>query len=93
MRIAKNQIDFMTKCKKKCYISSSMTVEEIEIAEYLVSRKFAKCTGDETKVYSLTQEGKAYLYEYKDMKRQRYWTTGIAFLALIVSVISLMMQI
>ena len=70
-----------------------MTVEEIEIAEYLVSRKFAKCTGDETKVYSLTQEGKAYLYEYKDMKRQRYWTTGIAFLALIVSVISLMMQI
>lgn len=93
MRIAKNQIDFMTKCKKKCYVRSSMTGEEIEIAEYLVSRKFAKCTGDETKVYSLTQEGKAYLYEYKDMKRQRYWTTGIAFLALIVSVISLMMQI
>ena len=93
MRIAKNQIDFMTKCKKNCYVSSSMTGEEIEIAEYLVSRKFAKCTGDETKVYSLTQEGKAYLYEYKDMKRQRYWTTGIAFLALIVSVVSLMMQI
>ena len=36
MRIAKNQIDFMTKCKKKCYISSNMTDEEIEIAEYLV---------------------------------------------------------
>lgn len=45
------------------------------------------------KVYSLTQEGKAYLYEYKDMKWQRFWTTGIASLALIVSVISLMRQI
>lgn len=93
MRIAKNQIDFMTKCKRKCYISSNMTGEEIEIAEYLVSRNFAKCTGDKTKVYRLTQEGKAYLYEYKDMKRQRYWTTGIAFLALIVSIVSLVMQI
>lgn len=93
MRIAKNQIDFMTKCKRKCYISSNMTGEEIEIAEYLVSRNFAKRTGDKTKVYSLTQEGKAYLYEYKDMKRQRYWTTGIAFLALIVSIVSLVMQI
>ena len=70
-----------------------MTGEEIEIAEYLVSRNFAKCTGDKTKVYRLTQEGKAYLYEYKDMKRQRYWTTGIAFLALIVSIVSLVMQI
>ena len=93
MRIAKNQIAFMTKCKKSCYISSNMTNEELEIAEYLVWRKFAKSTGEETKVYTLTQEGKAYLYEYKDMKRQRYWTTGIAFLALIVLVISLAIQI
>lgn len=93
MRIAKNQISFMTKCQKKSYVSSSMTAEEIDIAEYLVWRKFARSDGDKIKEYSLTQEGKAYLYEYKDMKRQRYCTTGIAVLALIVSIISLTMQI
>lgn len=66
--------------------------EEIEIAEYLIWRKFAKSTGNDVKTYLLTQEGKAYLYEYKDMKRQRTWTTAVAFLALIVSIISLTLQ-
>ena len=95
MRIAKTQIKFMKNCqKKRCrYISSNMTKEEIEIAEYLVERKFAQSTGDKVKEYYLTQEGKAYLYEYIDMKHQRWMTTGIAVLALIVSVISIVTQL
>lgn len=66
------------------------TEEEFAIAEYLVSKGYL-CVVEkkESYEYSLTQEGKAYLSEYERGDLKNSITTGIAVVALIVSIISM----
>lgn len=66
--------------------------EELDIAEYLVNKGYMHVVQKECDEYSLTQEGKAYLSEYERGDLKNSITTGIAMLALIVSIISMILR-
>lgn len=84
----------MRRCRRQKYLSYSKTArnveEELAIAEYLVCKGYL-CVVEkkESYEYSLTQEGKAYLSEYERGDIKNSITTGIAVVALIVSIISM----
>lgn len=94
MRISNEQIRFMRRCRRQKYLSYPKTVqnaeEDLSIAKYLVSKGYL-CVVEkkESYEYSLTQEGKAYLSEYERGDLKNSITTGIAVVALIVSIISM----
>ena len=84
----------MRRCRRQKYLSYPKTVQDAEkdlsIAKYLVSKGYL-CVVEkkESYEYSLTQEGKAYLSEYERGDLKNSITTGIAVVALIVSIISM----
>ena len=84
----------MRRCRRQKYLSYPKTVQNVEedlsIAKYLVSKGYlCGVEKKESYEYSLTQEGKAYLSEYERGDIKNSITTGIAVVALIVSIISM----
>lgn len=81
---------------KECAKSKGAAVyfakqEEQEIANYLVERRFLKKSADNNPhLFQITEEGKAYAYEFIDMRLHRLLTSVISFLALIISIIALL---
>lgn len=95
MRISNNQISLMKYLNMKGMIyRDQLSNEQKSVADYLVHRKFAELSYDiDREYYRLLQEGEAYLYEYKDMMKQRYFATGFSISAFIISVVSLIVNI
>ncbi len=91
MRISNKQIQLLKYCKKIDDGSVSfLEGEKHEMAEYLVTRNFLRKTNKNPDIYCITEEGKAYLYEFRDMRAQRLLTSVVSFLALIISIIALL---
>lgn len=94
MRISNEQIALMEKSNKKGIIYlNTLNSDQNAIVKYLKSRNFVELDSkDNQEYFKLSQEGKAYLYEYKDMIKQRYLATCFSVLAFIISIISLIVS-
>lgn len=95
MRISNDQISLMKFSDKNGVIYlSSLNREQKSIVEYLNHRKFVECgPNKDGEYFQLSQDGKTYLHEYKDMMNQRYLSTFISILAFIISFMSLIVGV
>lgn len=95
MRISNEQIALMKKSNKKGMIYLyTLNSDQNSVVKYLKGRIFVELGFNNNQEYfKLSQKGKAYLYEYKDMMRQRYLATCLSISAFIISTMSLIVSV
>lgn len=90
LRISKQQMKILRKCgQTKNAVVYFTRQEEQDAANYLVERKFLKKPDNSPFSFQITEEGKAYAYEFRDMRFHRLLTSVISLLALIISIIAI----
>lgn len=92
MRISNRQMKLLKKCRQSKDPVLFVGQEELAMADYLVSRHFLTRVDvqQDMKLFTITEEGKAYFYEFSDMKFNQRLSLIIAIIALVISVVSLL---